>query len=249
MKRHLRFVSLFLFTASVAVAALAQNDGNTIVKKVEATLNAPKDRVAVMSMKLIDKNGNVKNRVVKIYQKGDDKRLIRFLKPADVKGVGLLVLTDDEMWLYMPAFHKIRRIASHTKNENFMGTDFTYDDMAQTKYSEKYSARILQQSPDSIKLELIPKPGADVNYSKLVMVVDPHNWIPMRVEFYDKSGSLKKVLTNSRVAKVDGYWTVQEMTMRDVQAKHKTVLTLSDVKHDTGLANSVFTKRFLRRSE
>ncbi len=247
MKRHTQVPVLVLLAAFTAAAAAL--DGNAVLKKVEATLNAPKDRVATMSMKLVDKNGNVKNRVVKIYQKGDSKRLIRFLKPADVKGVGLLVLSDNEMWLYMPAFHKIRRIASHTKNENFMGTDFTYDDMAQTKYTEKYTARILQQGADSIKLELTPKPGADVNYSKLVMVVDPSNWVPKRIEFFDKSGSLKKILTNSRVARVDGYWTVQEMTMQDVQAKHKTVLTLSDVKHDTGLASSVFTKRFLRRSE
>ena len=248
MKRHTQLLlttltSVLAFTASL----LAQGDGNAILKKVEATLNAPEDRVATMAMELVDKNGKVKKRVIKIYQKGEDKRLIRFLEPADVKGVGFLVLSDNEMWLYMPAFHKIRRIASHTKNENFMGTDFTYDDMAQSKYSEDYTAKVLEDSPRTVKLELTPKPGSDVNYSKLIMTVDKSNWVPTRVEFYDKAGRLKKVLTNSQVEKIDGYWTVKEMTMEDVQDKHKTILRLTEVKHDTGLRSTIFTKRFLRR--
>lgn len=233
--------------AGVWLSALAQQEGNAILAKVQDTLNAPKDRTAVMHMQLIDKNGDVKRRTVEIFQKGDQKRLIRFLEPADVKGVGFLVLSDDEMWLYMPAFRKIRRIASHTKHENFMGTDFTYDDLAQTKYTDKYTAQVLSETDEDVTLELKPKPEADANYSKIVMVVDKSNWVPRKLDFYDKRGKLKKVLTNTKVEKIGRYWVVTEMTMEDVQDRHKTVLTLRDVKFDTGLEDAFFSKRTLRR--
>ncbi|MCG8375835.1 MAG: outer membrane lipoprotein-sorting protein [Chlorobiales bacterium] len=36
---------------------------------------------------------------------------------------------EDDKWLYMPAMKKVRRISGASKNEYFMGSDFTYDDM------------------------------------------------------------------------------------------------------------------------
>jgi len=223
--------------------------GNEILKKVEQTLTAPKDRIAVMKMELVDKQGNVKHRTVKIYQKGQHKRLIRFLSPADVKGVGFLALSDDRMWLYMPAFHKIRRIASHVKHEKFMGTDFTYDDMAQSNYTEKFNATILKQDKKTYTLELIPKPDADVDYKKLIMVVNKATWIPDKIEFYDTRGRLLKIMTNLDVVQIDGYWTPKKIVMEDVQADHRTVMTLVEVQHDAGLKDRMFSQRFLKRSE
>ncbi len=243
-----RFVLSLTLPLLFGSLTAAQERGEQVLKRVEDTLNAPKDRTATMEMQLIDKSGNVKHRVIEIYQKGDQKRLIRFLEPADVKGVGFLVLSDEEMWLYMPAFHKIRRIASHTKHEKFMGTDFTYDDLAETRYTEDYRAKVLSEDEQTVVLELSPKPGSDVQYSRLVMKVRKSNWVPERVEFYNKAGKLAKVLTNRKVERIGRYWTVTEMEMQDLLDQHRTLLTLREVKHDTGLKDSIFTKRYLRRS-
>ncbi|MDZ7373723.1 MAG: outer membrane lipoprotein-sorting protein [candidate division KSB1 bacterium] len=245
-----RWLVLVALMGGVALCPLFPEDrGNEILAKVQATANAPRDRSATMAMELVDKGGNTKHRLVQMYQKGDQKRLIRFLEPADVKGVGFLVLSQDEMWLYMPAFHKIRRIASHTKHEKFMGTDFTYDDLAETKYSEHYQATLVHEDEAIAVLTLIPKPEAEVNYGRLVMTVDKSNWVPQRVEFYDRTGTLRKVLTNGKVEKIGPYWTVTQMTMEDVQDKHKTVLSLREIKHDVGLDDEVFSKRSLMRGQ
>ncbi|MCK5329685.1 MAG: hypothetical protein KAR36_13870, partial [Candidatus Latescibacteria bacterium] len=67
--------------------AIAQDlTGDQILKKVEDTLTGPEDRDATLKMTLVDKDGNEKLRELKIFQKGDETRLIRFLSPADVKG-------------------------------------------------------------------------------------------------------------------------------------------------------------------
>lgn len=36
------------------------------------------------------------------------------------------------MYVYLPAFGKVRRIASHTKDQGFLGLTFSQDDMATT---------------------------------------------------------------------------------------------------------------------
>ena len=65
-----------------------------------------------------------------------------FEKPADVKGTAFLSWEyddpkkEDDKWLYMPAMKKVRRISGASKNEYFMGSDFTYDDMGDRNVEE-----------------------------------------------------------------------------------------------------------------
>lgn len=158
-----------------------------------------------------------------MYQKGDQKRLVKFLPPAEVKGVGFLVLSDEEMYLWMPAFGKVRRIASHVKNQSLMGADFSYDDIGSSTYSDDYHATIREENQKNYVLELLPKPGADVDYSRLVVWVRKDNYVPSRVEFY-KKGRLLKVMTNEKGERIEGFWVPQKVVMENVQTGHKTLM-------------------------
>ena len=92
---------------------------------------------------LTDKNGKVRMREVIMREKdyGNVKKsVVVFKTPKDVAGVGYLsfeypdnadgTTKDSDNWLYMPAMKKIRRISGNTTEDDFMGTDFTYDGMA-----------------------------------------------------------------------------------------------------------------------
>ena len=230
-----------------SVHAVSATDPVQILQAVEDTLNAPKDREATINMQLIDKNGDIKTRELSILQKGPDKRLIRFLSPADVRGVGFLVLEDDLMYLYMPAFAKIRRIASHIKNENFMGTDFTYDDMAQSDYVENYTPTIREETDEYYILELVPKPDSEIDYSKLVMWANKETMLPDKVEFYNRSGQLLKIMTQTNAKRIDGYLTPHHIEMENIPDKHKTIMDLKDVVHDQNIPDKRFTQRYLKR--
>lgn len=88
-------------------------------------------------------------RYTKAYGK-DDKMVMFFLEPADVRGTGFLSYVyddddkDNDQWLYLPAMRKIRRIASSDKSGSFMGSDFSYVDISGIKI-EKYSHRFLNK--------------------------------------------------------------------------------------------------------
>ncbi len=247
MKRFVAVLLTLIFGLFLASYVFAET-AKEWQKKVEQAVNAPKDRVSTGTMILIDKSGVKKIRKTKMWQKGEDLKLTRFLSPADVKNVTFLSLSDTEMYLYMPAFHKIRRIASSAKNENFMGTDFTYEDMTMNKLTEKFNAKILKEDNDTVTLLLTPKPDADVSYSKEIMVVDKKTSLPRKIDFYNKAGELEKTLANLESKRVGKYWTIMHMVMENHLTGHKTEVVTENVKFDVGLPQRLFTKRMLRRS-
>ncbi len=238
------FVIVFLILTTIANA----QTGKEILTKVDSVMNAPKDMTAIEKITLTDKDGFQKERNIKMYQKGSELRLVKFLKPADVRGVGFLRLASDRLYLYLPAFHRVRRIASSIKNENFMGTDFSYKDISQSSYSNDYTAELLRKENNRYILELKPKPNADVSYDKLIVYVDQSNYIYRKIEYYNK-GKLFKVLTVDNIEKIDGYRFGKKIEMYNVKKDHRTTLTLTNIKFDQGLSDKVFTERNLKRPE
>ncbi len=204
---------------------------------------------AVMSMHLIDKDGDVKERTSEMFERAkEDARLVRFLSPADQKGISFLSLPDDKMYLYLPAFKKIRTIASHVKNESFAGTDMSYDDISTLGYAKDYDPTLLETTDDLYILELTPKSGTEKDYSKLVMSIRKDNFYPVKTEYYDQGGTLVKVMERRQIEQIDGYWIAKETEMTDVRKEHSTVSIVDSVEFDTNLPDEVFSQRNLKRT-
>ncbi|MCK5527519.1 MAG: outer membrane lipoprotein-sorting protein, partial [Candidatus Latescibacteria bacterium] len=92
-----------------------------------------------------------------------------------------------------------------------------------------------------------PKPDSEIEYSKLRMWVNRKTFLPDKAEFYDEKGKLLKKMTNSETEQIDGYWTPRRIEMEDVQKDHKTLMELKEVKHNVGLKDKLFSKRYLKR--
>jgi len=233
-----------LCLSSVALAG----EGQDILKKIDDTMTTSKDQVSTLTMVLEDAAGKTKERQMSLKQKGTQLRMIKFVSPAEVKGVSFLTLSDDEMYLYMPEFGKVRRIASHLKTDTFMGSDFSYSDMGSTSYADRYDAKLLGKEGDEATLELTPKKGKDIPYSKLTMVVDLKRYQPVRIEHFDQAGKPWKVMEYSKVEKIDGRWVPRSISMRDLKKKHATRMEMADIKFDTGLKDREFSQRMLKRA-
>lgn len=224
-----------------AFTARAQ-DASIILKKMDSVLYAPKDMTGINTIILIDRNGKQETRSAKIKQKGTDKRIMRFTSPASQAGIGVLSLPNDVMYLYLPAFGKERRISASVKNQNFAGTDFSYDDMESKPYSEKYTPRLIKTEGDVYELELTPKGRSD--YSRLVVMVNKTYYYPEVMDYYDK-GNTKIKEAKYTFKKVGNYWNASEIEMTNLKKKHITKMQMSDVKFDTGLSDDDFTVRKL----
>lgn len=276
MKKKIIVVFLALiFTVIVGTASFAARateeakakelTGEEIIKKAE-TINDPKDQKSKVRMILIDRRGKLSTREIIIWMKGDRKRLIKFLSPADVKGAGFLVIDADlpseKMYLYLSALKKIRRIAAHAKGGKFMGSDFTFNDISSTGYSENYTVKKLEDEGDSYVLELLKKPESERDYDMLKMWVLKDKFVPKRVEYYEivkkkkkKVKDLRKVMTRGKIERftkeykkfIKVYWIPLTIEMKDLKAKHSTRMEFYDVEIDTGLSDKLFTKRYLQK--
>ena len=232
----------------VASTAFAQDASKLTGRDVAQRVKDRPDgdsRQSKLSMKLINKRGSVRERKIQTYSldvgkdKKDRKMLMFFEYPGDVKGTGFLtwdydqVGKDDDKWLYLPAMKKTRRISgSSAKKDYFMGSDFTYDDMGNRNVDEDTHTLLGEETVDGQKcwkLESTPKDNRDL-FSKKIWWVRQDCLVPVKVEFYDKQGTLHRKLEFSNIQKVDGFWMALKMHMTNVQTEHQTVLELSDVK-------------------
>jgi outer membrane lipoprotein-sorting protein len=217
-----------------------------ILEHVDRAISAPKDQEMEATLILIDEKGNERQRVVQMYQKGEDRRLARFTEPADQRGIAMLSLPGGNIYVYLPAYKKVKRIASHVKNNRFAGTDFTYEDMEAKSYAENYQASIQQNESDHFVLQLVPK-DRDSDYSKLTMWVRKENFVADKIEFYDRADRLSKRLACSNIEKIDGYWVTREQEMTDLMRNHRTRMIMRDIHFDQGLSEGLFTERQLSR--
>jgi outer membrane lipoprotein-sorting protein len=242
--RRLTTITLILFIAACTTTqALTAQE---ILDNVGDTLTAAGDMTAVYKITVTDPDGTSQTSTIKIWTLGDEKRMIKYTSPSSVKGIGFLVLGEDEMYFYSPSRADVRRIAGHARNEGFHNTDFSYADLASYDYAADYTAELTQTTDEQYKLKLTPKSGADTGYAELYMWVDRETWAFDRIDFYDSSGLLKRLTTGS-VSVRDGYTTIGAMLMVDKHTEHKTKIVISDVEYDTGLDSSFFSQRELKR--
>jgi outer membrane lipoprotein-sorting protein len=246
MKR-ITFVLIILPLLLVASKGLAV-DPKQIVKKGDEVVNAPKDAHILSTMILIDRDGNRNTRTSEMYQIGSTKRLVQFLTPADQKGIGFLSLPDDVMYLYLPAFHKVRQIASHVKNQEFAGTDLTYEDLSEFELSKAHRVELVEETDEVWVVKLYPNDIEGKDYTHLHVHYRKDNNYPVTVEFYDESGSVWKTIERKKIEKVSGYWVARELEVKNFKKNHSTISTLDKVEFDLGLGDDIFTKRYLMRT-
>lgn len=242
MKTIILTTSALILGITGNLLTVRAQDASSILDQMDKVLYAPKDMKGTHKIILIDKNGKEETREADILQKGTDKRLMRFTAPASQAGISVLALPDNVMYLYLPAFGKERRISSSVKNQNFAGTDFSYDDMEAKPYADKYDPTLISSDGDAYVLQLVPKEKSD--YSKIVATINKTYYYPEKMEYYDRGNTEIKEATYT-FEKVGQYWSSREIEMKDLKKDHITKMQMSDVQYDTGLTDDDFTVRKL----
>jgi outer membrane lipoprotein-sorting protein len=180
---------------------------------------------------------------------GQTKSILVFTGPADIRGMGLLTVetgSGDDQRLYLPALGRVQRIAGSKRGERFAGSDFTYEDLG-TRDPDQYDVEMLETTDDTFVFEARPKDD-DSDYSRIVLTVGRERYVIQRAEHFDRGNKLAKVLTAADfVEVVPGSWRANRLTMEDVQADRRTVLTFSERDTGASLSDNLFTERQLQR--
>jgi outer membrane lipoprotein-sorting protein len=245
------FLGLFL-SLNLFVCAAGQLTANEIIDKVRENQIEYENSKTQAEMILIDKDGKQETREIIMFEKEeeDDKitMLMRFLSPKSVEGVTLLSIENgDKIYLYMPAYQKPRRIAGSSKQENFMGTDFSYEDISMDYQSEDYEKELLEETEEQFVIAVLPD-DEDTSYNKFVLYVNKEQFYVEKVEFYDLDGKFTKTLEIKEV-KIDdeGKFTPLRMELNNIIDKHQTQMNVQEIEYNLDLSSSFFSIRTLQK--
>lgn len=230
-------------------------DGKQIAQKSHDVSESKTTHSAVV-MELINSNGDVDTRMIEefgIKENDLSSTVMVFRSPASVKNTRFLKKENDgradDKWIYLPALKRVRRIASSDGSKSFMGTDFTYDDM-ETREVERDNHTLLKEETingfDCYVLKAIAVDPEDSQYSHRVTWIRKDNFVPIKMELFDKSEKLVKVMSVLDLKQIDGYWTPVKAEMKNVQENHRTVITIKKIVFDKGVDKGVFSTNFLK---
>jgi outer membrane lipoprotein-sorting protein len=249
---------LFLSAASTK-AETPEQKGVEIVQEIERRDAGFNDFTADMLMVLTNKNGdesirNIRLKVLEIDADGD-KALTIFDDPKDVKGTAFLTFShkieDDDQWLYLPALKRVKRISSSNKSGSFMGSEFSYEDIA-SKEVEKYTYKWIRDEvldgQDCFVVEYYPVDKTKSGYTRQITWIDKSEYRIWKIEYYDRKKAHLKTLTIAGYNQyLNKYWRAAEYNMVNHQNMKSTRLTFSEYHFGVGLNESDFTKNALKR--
>lgn len=253
MKTGKTIIALCLIMGAAALHA--QIDGRTVMDNVY-TRPTGKTMQSTLHMRITNARGASRDREIVQYSidaEEGEKKIMFFENPADVRGTSFMTWSwddgrDDDQWIYLPALKRIKRIASDGKNDSFMGSDFTYDDLGDRHPSEDTHTLIGEETVDGLPCYVVESVPVVRNplYAKTITRIHKDSWVGIRKEYYDDSGKPVKALEIGKREKIDGFWVVTDMTMKDLDRGSSTRITMNAVRFDIPLGKEVFSERQMR---
>jgi hypothetical protein len=199
-------------------------------------------------MRSIGTDGNVREGRFLMLQSSGDKRLLRFLSPADMRNTAMLALGKGELYVYLPADRRVRRLGTSALNQTFLGSDYYAEDLGSVKLRDDYDAKIVARNGNELRVELSPKHASQ--WSRIVAVVVEHDLVP-RMEFYDSKGKLARTWTRTYERQKSRYesWVPARMLMVNEVTKHATELIVEVGDSEKPISDEIFSLRALQRGD
>jgi outer membrane lipoprotein-sorting protein len=216
------------------------------------------------TLEINDGKGNQRMRVTtmasRIFPDGTEKRSILFLSPADVKGTGILIWDfdgkEDNMWIYMPALRKSRKIVSSEKSKNFMGSEFSNADLAVENIDD---FTYIMDGTETIDAQICWKikvtPGtsqiaAEYGISAKTTWISQKDFMPRKTLFLDPEGKPWKEMLFSGIKLMDtkaGKYFISQMEIRNLKNGRFSKMNMTDMVYNPNVKEEYFTLAFIEK--
>jgi outer membrane lipoprotein-sorting protein len=225
----------------LSTPALADAAGDTALKAIDDEVNLAKSHY--FEYDVVDKEPDKDERhlYMKVWLK-DEKRLTELTAPADMKGTKVLIVSTTQVYVYLPAFGKVRRIASSLTEQSFLGLVFTQDDLANQRMASRYNATVAGDD----KLVLTPKPGQNTGWGKLELTYLKDKKVPSEIKYFNDKGELARTETRGEYS-CEGEICVPGFLMMTDHGKggHWSKFVRKQWKANPTVSDDLFTQRSL----
>ena len=225
-------------------------EGEDLLKKMDAALNPFNDAIFESTLVIKEEGGKTRELSFKTWSKPSlERRLIRFTAPAELKGMGLLVESHDVVQVFLPGYKKVRKMSAHLRNQDFMGSDFSLEDISRSSFAKHYDATLHEQTAKEFILDLHAKKGAKTEYPQLRVWMEKETQLPGRLQYYDEKGKTMKSQERVTYTKDAGGLDGAKMVVRDRKAGRTSELTFKIVEKNIGMKDDSLTVAALKKKD
>jgi outer membrane lipoprotein-sorting protein len=227
-------------------APAVQVSTKEILEKMEKVINGFDDQVMEVKLTVVDVDGSKKTYEFTISQKGDAKRLAQFTS-GEIKGMATLVEDRNSVYVYLPGFKKVRRVAAHNMSQSLVGSDLSNDDMAMVSWTKAWDAKLDKEDATSWTLVLIPKPDEKTDYGKVIHKVEKQTFVLVESQYFNRAGEKVKLWQNSNFTEFQpGVRRCKNVIISDPRTGHRTEMEIKSFRVNQGLKDDLFTVRQLQ---
>jgi hypothetical protein len=231
-------------------------DARAIVEEAQKRTEATSERYEG-ALQVIDARGKIADKrwvFKRIGSHGRSRSVVRFMAPAEVKGVALLVVNHpdraSDQWMWTPALERDRRIALQDRSTRFFGTDFSFEDLEERDV-DQYDYRLIgEEAPGGVpcwRIEARPKQTKVSQYTLSHVWIRKDTYAFAQIENFVKAQVVARRLRYHDIRNVQGIWTAHRLEMEDVRRNSRTILTLDRLEYGAPMQESEFTLQALRR--
>jgi outer membrane lipoprotein-sorting protein len=263
MKMKKLVIACMLGLVGGALMAQLPTDPKEIMKKSrdQAKLSGIE---STTTLEINDGKGNQRIRETRmasrIFPDGTEKRTILFLAPADVKGTGILIWDfegkDDNMWIYMPALRKSRKIVSSEKSKNFMGSEFSNSDLTTGNIDEfNYVIESTETVDQQVCWKIKGTPATaqiatDYGISGKTSWISQKDYMPRKSIFLDPQGNPWKELTYTGIKLMDaknGKYFISQMEIKNLKNGRFSRMNMTQMVYNPAVKEELFTLAYIEK--
>ena len=164
------------------------------------------------------------------------------------------VKIPDDLWIFLPALGRPKRIASSNLGDSFLGSDFSFGDLIQPE-PDAYDVLVRNQ-PESVGgddcwvIEARPRSPAlerGTGVSREVRWIGREDLLERRIEQYNRRGELAKVIDVSRWTPYGDpkRWLALQRDVHDAVRGGGSTARFEDVRVGTGVPADIFASERL----
>jgi hypothetical protein len=202
-------------------------------------------------------------RVLEIWTRGQHV-FGRFMQPEDIHGTAFLILPppqkgstssdsvrDNQYFIYLPAYGRVRRISGAQRADPFFGTYLSQGDLeAHTASDFTIAAMKEGELVGEAVYELSVTPRFDAGYERAVVTVAKQDYAPLRIEEYNKGSKTPiRVIDAQRawMQRLSGHVVADKLTVSEGGTDSYTEVVFSERNLSVNFPNSMFTTDYLLR--
>lgn len=218
------------------------------------------DFVQVMELSTERRGGQAMVRRIQLVRKQSErpgKAMVRFLEPPEVRRTAVLILEADgrydDLFVFLPALGKVRRIAAGQRADAFFGTDLAYEDV-EPKHADDWQVSLVERSEEEgtpcVLLDIRPLEAAVSTYERMVSCIDPERAVILRTDFWRAGEAVKRLRVRpADVRDVAGRQIPFLLTMETPRLRSQTVVTTESYELREGLPAAIFTQSNLETGD